>query len=398
MNSNKNNTIITTDIVVIGAGVIGLATARAFALAGHEVIVLETETTIGCHTSSRNSEVIHAGIHYPPDSLKAKLCVVGKDQLYSYCQSRQVPVKRCGKLIVAASHEQIQKLNTIKENAERNGVTDLQLLHKSELQRLEPELKAEAALLSPSTGIIDSHSLMLALQADIERHQGIICCNSRVISGQVKEKLNTSLHCLEILGDEHFDLHANTVINSTGLNAVKLLHNINGFPASQIPKLTFAKGNYFSLSSKPPFQHLIYPIPEDGGLGIHLTLDLAGQAKFGPDVEWLSNTQLNDPNSSMQLDKLDYSVDSERAVQFYQAIRHYWPNLPDKSLIANYSGIRPKLMSEYMTTEDFVIAGESQHGINNWINLIGIESPGLTSCLAIADAVVKLANQESNTL
>jgi L-2-hydroxyglutarate oxidase LhgO len=398
MNSNKNNPIITTDIVVIGAGVIGLATARAFALAGHEVIVLEAETTIGNHTSSRNSEVIHAGIYYPPDSLKAKLCVAGKDQLYSYCQSRQVPVKRCGKLIVAANQEQINKLNSIKENAERNGVTDLQILHKSELQRLEPELKAEAALLSPSTGIIDSHSLMLALQADIERHQGIICCNSRVISGQVKNKQNTPFHYLEILGDEHFHLHARTVINSTGLNAVRILHKVEGFPVNQIPKLIFAKGNYFSLSSKPPFQHLIYPIPEDGGLGIHLTLDLAGQAKFGPDVEWLSNTQLNDPNSSMQLDKLDYRVDSERAMQFYKAIRHYWPNLPDNSLTANYSGIRPKLMSEYMTTEDFIIAGESQHGINNWINLIGIESPGLTSCLAIADAVVTLANQESNTL
>lgn len=391
----KINDIVTTDIVIIGAGVIGLAIARAFAVAGHEVVILEAEKNIGGHTSSRNSEVIHAGIYYPPESLKAKLCVTGKDQLYGFCQSHHVPFKRCGKLIVASNQEQTHKLNSIKANAERNGVTDLQLINKPELQKLEPELQAEAALLSPSTGIIDSHSLMLALQADIECNQGIVCCNSRVVSGQVKSRQNSPLHCLEILGDEHFYLHARTVINSAGLNAVRLLHKIQGFPATQIPKLTFAKGNYFSLSSKPPFQHLIYPLPEDGGLGTHLTLDLAGQAKFGPDVEWLSNIQLNDPQSSMQLDDVDYGVDSKRAEQFYRSIRQYWPKLPDNSLTANYSGIRPKLMCENFATEDFLIAGEAQHGIENWINLIGIESPGLTSCLAIADMVVKLACQES---
>lgn len=364
------------DCAVIGAGVVGLAIARALALQGHEVMVLETASLVGSEISSRNSEVIHAGIYYPPASRKAEFCVAGKSALYHYVKERGLDYRKCGKLIVATTSDQVEKLRSIKTNAELNGVNDLVGLSKQDVLVLEPECCCESALLSPSTGIIDTHGLMLSLQGDIEAAGGMVILNARVVSTQVTE--GTLVLKVDAQG-EIMALQARTLINSAGLSAPEIARSMEGFPQSLVPDQFYAKGNYFSLSTKSPFKHLIYPVPdESAGLGIHLTLDLNGQARFGPDVEWV--------------DRLDYDVDGDRAQVFYPAIRRYWPGLPDGSLMPGYAGIRPKIQAPGKPAEDFMILGPADHGIAGLVHLFGIESPGLTSSLVIGDHVAKILN------
>jgi L-2-hydroxyglutarate oxidase LhgO len=352
------------DCLVIGAGVIGLAVGRELALAGREVIILESAGSIGTETSSRNSEVIHAGLYYPPGSLKARLCVEGKQRLCAYCDERGIAARAIGKLLVATSDAQIPKLFGIKENAERNGVADLRWLTLEEAHVLEPEVRCVAAIFSPSSGIIDSHAFMLALQGDLENAGGVAAFNAPVKGGHVRE------NSIAIATDE-MELNANLVINASGLHASALASAINGMPHCLIPKTYLAKGNYFALSgSRAPFKHLIYPMPEEAGLGIHATLDLGAGVRFGPDVEWV--------------DTIDYNVDAGRAGQFRDSIRHYWPGLPEGALAPSYSGIRPKLVGPGEPAPDFLIQGPGEHGVAGLWNLFGIESPGLTASLALA--------------
>lgn len=359
------------DCAVIGAGIVGLAVARALALQGHEVMVLETATSIGSEISSRNSEVIHAGIYYTPGSKKAELCVAGKSALYRYIKERGIEYDQCGKLLVATSPAQMENLNSIQSNAALNGVNDLVYLTKSDVSQLEPECYCEGALLSPSTGIIDTHGYMLSLQGDIEATGGMVVLNAHVSNS----KASNGTLMLEVeTGGETMCLQARTVINSAGLAAPGFARAMSGYPQALAPREYYAKGSYFSLGIKSPFKHLLYPVPdESAGLGIHLTLDLNGQARFGPDVEWV--------------DTLDYAVDPERAQLFYPAIRRYWPGLPDGSLQPGYSGIRPKIQAPGKPAEDFMIQGPREHGIAGLVHLFGIESPGLTSSLAIGDYV-----------
>ena len=362
------------DCVVVGAGVVGLAVARALALAGREVIVLEAHDCIGSEISSRNSEVIHAGIYYPAGSLKARFCVQGRKQLYNYCDEHNVPFKRCGKLIVATREQQKPQLRTILEKARINGVDDIVSLDKTKIQHKEPQLKCVSALWSPSTGIIDSHSYMLALQADLENAGGIIVFNSTVTGGSVANRL---LELVVLSGESLFRLAANTVINCAGLGGDKLAHAIDGINTEKLPTYSYARGNYFAYSGKSPFTSLIYPLPNEYGLGVHVTLDMAGNLRFGPDVEWI--------------DKISYEVDPLRDEVFYEEIRSYWPELMDMSLLPAYSGIRPKINGKGLPAADFSIQGESEHGVSGLINLFGIESPGLTSSLALADYVKDMA-------
>ncbi|MFL9814122.1 NAD(P)/FAD-dependent oxidoreductase [Stutzerimonas sp. VN223-3] len=357
------------DCVVIGAGVVGLAVARAMALVGREVLVLEAEAAIGTGTSSRNSEVIHAGIYYPQGSLKARLCVAGRDALYAFCDSHGVPYRRCGKLIVATDESQLLGLLALQEHAAANGVDDLQRLDANEVKALEPQLNAVAGLLSPSTGIVDSHALMLALQGDAEAAGALLALRAPVDAIDV---LDEGLR-VDVGGDEPMILLATTVINCAGHAAPVIAAHTRGLPAESVPPRYFAKGSYFSLSASTPFRHLVYPLPEPGGLGVHLTLDLGGQARFGPDVQWVES--------------LDYQLDARRADSFYAAIRRYWPALPDGALQPAYTGIRPKISGPGELAADFRIDGPAQHGIAGLVNLFGIESPGLTACLAIADEV-----------
>lgn len=359
------------DAVVIGAGVVGLACARALARAGKEVIVLERHGEIGTEISARNSEVIHAGVYYPPGSLKARLCVLGRKQLYEFCEQYGVESRRCGKLIVAGSAEQDARLQLIKQRAETNGVTDMTLLSAAEARSMEPELHCTAALWSPSTGIISSHELMVALLGDAERYGAALALQAPVTSAAVDRagiRLITG-------GDSGMELVADIVINAAGLAAPDMAGRIAGFPADRIPRAWLAKGSYFSLAGKAPFSRLIYPVPEPGGLGVHLTLDLAGQARFGPDVEWIS--------------EIDYRVAPERGQHFYSAIRKYWPDLRDGALQPAYAGIRPKIVGPGAPDADFQLQGPAEHGVPGLVNLFGIESPGLTSCLAIADSVCR---------
>jgi L-2-hydroxyglutarate oxidase LhgO len=361
------------DCVVVGAGVIGLAVARALALAGREVIVLEAHDCIGSEISSRNSEVIHAGIYYPAGSLKALLCVKGRKQLYSYCDEHHVPFKRCGKLIVATNEQQRPKLRTILENARTNGIDDMVFLDQKEMQRREPHIKCVSSLWSPSTGIIDSHIYMLALQADLENAGGIIVFNSTVTGGSAANRL---LELAVRSGDSSFRLTANNVVNCAGLGGDKLAHSIDGINLKTLPVYSYAKGNYFTYSGKSPFTSLIYPVPSEYGLGVHVTHDMAGNLRFGPDVEWI--------------DKISYEVDPDRGGVFYEAIRSYWPELMDMSLLPAYSGIRPKINGKGLPAVDFAVQSESEHGVTGLINLFGIESPGLTSSLALADYVKEM--------
>ena len=361
------------DCVVVGAGVIGLAVARRLAQAGREVVVLEAAEGIGTVTSSRNSEVIHAGIYYKAGSLMARTCVAGKKMLYRYCADHGVPHKNCGKLIVATTPKEAEKLQSIRAHAEANGVLDMQMLSGEAARALEPALNCDAALLSPSTGIIDSHAFMLALRGDAEAAGAALAFHTpllraRAVAGKIE---------LDAGGDAPMTLECRLLVNSAGLNAPAVARGIDGMPLELIPRAYLAKGNYFSCSKKAPFSHLIYPVPEPGGLGVHLTLDMAGQARFGPDVEWV--------------DTIDYAVDPARAERFYPAIRKYWPSLPDGALMPSYSGMRPKIVPPAVASQDFVIQGPKDHGVAGLINLFGIESPGLTSSLAIADYVSNLA-------
>lgn len=366
------------DCAVVGAGVVGLAVARALARAGREVFIVEAENAIGTGISSRNSEVIHASIHYPPGSLKARLCIRGKELLYAYCAERHVPHRRIGKLVVATDHAQRGALDHVLANARASGVDDLEALDASQVAKLEPAIRCVAALWSPSTGILDSHALMLALLADAEAHGATLALSSRVVGGTARPD-GIELQVAST-GTDRFALEARLVVNCASLHATRVASAIDGVPAASIPTVHFAKGNYFSLAGRSPFIHLIYPLPEHSGLGVHVTPDLGGQAKFGPDVEWLA------PDAP-----LDFDVDPRRAGAFVDIIRRYWPALPDGALAPAYAGIRPKLSGPGDPAADFVIAGPAEHGVTGLINLFGIDSPGLTSSLAIAEYVASLA-------
>lgn len=358
------------DVLVIGAGVIGLAVARAIVLAGRSATVVESAPTIGEGTSSRNSEVVHAGLYYPPGSLKARLCVEGRDALYKYCEEHGVSYRRIGKLVVATDASQVVKLKEIAANALACGVHDTQLLSASEAQTFEPQLNCVAALHSPSTGIIDSHALMLALQGDAQSHGAVFAFNTRVEAGSLTNA-GVELILSDRSSGERFTLAANKVVNAAGLHACDVAASIEGFPKSLVPRSYFARGCYFALRGKSPFSRLIYPIPAPGGLGVHLTLDLAGRARFGPDVEWI--------------DDIDYRVDPRRAEAFYGEIRRYWTLLENGSLSPDYAGVRPKISGPNEPPADFRIDGPQEHGVRDFVNLLGIESPGLTACLAIAE-------------
>ncbi len=359
------------DCVVIGAGVVGLAVAREMALNGREVIILEAENAFGTITSARNSEVIHAGIYYPAGSLKAELCVRGKQMLYEYCASRHVAHQRCGKLIVATSEAQVATLEGIRAKAAANGVHDLRFLTRAEAQALEPQLQCHAALLSPSTGIVDSHGLMTALLGDAENAGAMLAVQSPVLRGAV-----TPAGIELEVGSEDggsTTLLARTVVNSAGLTAPELARRIHGMPEAHIPPQYYAKGCYFTLAGRAPFSRLIYPVPEAAGLGVHLTIDLGGQARFGPNVRWI--------------DDIEYSVDPTDADSFYDEVRRYWPALADDVLQPGYAGIRPKISGPREIAADFRIDGPAAHGVPGLVHLFGIESPGLTSSLAIAERV-----------
>jgi L-2-hydroxyglutarate oxidase LhgO len=357
------------ECVVIGAGIVGLAVARALAHAGREVVILEAEDAIGTHTSSRNSEVIHAGIYYPKGSLKARACVRGRDLLYAYCEAHGVPYRRCGKLIVATSEAQVPELKAIQKKAKENGVGDVVEIPAAEAMRMEPALHCVAALHSPSTGIIDSHALMLAYLGDAEAAGAMLALKSG-LRGIVLSPEGFELQV------EETRIKTKVLVNSAGLRAPSVARLMQGFPAERIPPEFYAKGNYYSLTGRPPFSRLVYPVPEPGGLGVHVTLDLAGQARFGPDVEWV--------------DRLDYEVDPRRAERFYAAIRRYWPGLRDGTLAPGYAGIRPKISGPKEPAADFVIQGPAEHGVPGLVNLFGIESPGLTASLALADDVAAI--------
>ncbi len=357
------------DAVVVGAGVVGLAVARELAMAGREVVVLEAEEAIGTHTSSRNSEVIHAGIYYPKGSLKAQSCVQGKELLYDYCESHGVPHRRCGKLIVATHESQIADLEGIRAKAHANGVADVDLIPVEQALAWEPALHCVAALHSPSTGIVDSHALMLAYLGDAEAHGAMLALRSRLERARVV-KDGFEIH---VEGSE--PIHARLLVNSAGLRAPSVARTFEGYDAALAPPEFYAKGNYYSLAGRSPFSRLIYPVPEPGGLGVHVTLDLGGQARFGPDVEWV--------------DRIAYDVDPGRAGRFYAAIRRYWPGLPDGALLPGYAGIRPKIAGPGAPAPDFQVQGPRSHGVPGLVHLFGIESPGLTASLALASAVAR---------
>lgn len=361
------------DAVVVGAGVVGLATARALGGAGLEVVILEREALYGSGVSSRNSEVIHAGIYYRAGSLKARLCVRGRELLYAYAAERGLPHRGCGKLIVATSAAELPKLDAIAAAARANGVADLQPLSAAEALAMEPELASAGALLSPSSGIVDSHALMTALLGDAERHGALLALRApfeaaeRMAGGWV----------VRSGGDEAFELQCRWIVNAAGLNAQAVARAMHGFPAAAVPRRHLAKGHYFSLAAKAPFTRLVYPTPVDGGLGVHLTLDLGGQARFGPDVEWIADGAA-----------WDHAVDTSRRAAFEADIRRYWPALPEDALQPAYTGVRPKLSGPGQPAADFAIQGPESHGVPGVVQLFGIESPGLTASLAIADEVL----------
>jgi L-2-hydroxyglutarate oxidase LhgO len=363
------------DCVVIGAGVIGLAVARALAQAGRETLILERESLFGAGTSSRNSEVIHAGIYYPHNSLKARFCVAGRASLYDYCAVHHIDHRRCGKLIVASSSRQMSQMESIYGAARGNGVNDLIWLDARQIQQLEPELSTAGGLYSPSTGIFDSHAYMLSLLGDAET-SGAIIAYKQAVTRLALEDRGVSLWMNEEIEPS---LRARLVINAAGLGALDVARKIEGFPPTHIPRMWWAKGSYFTLIRRSPFDRLIYPVPEPGGLGVHLTIDLGGQARFGPDVQWI--------------DQFDYNVDPLRSTDFYRAIRSYWPGLRNGDLAPGYAGIRPKLSGAGEPAADFHIGGFATHGIPSIINLFGIESPGLTASLAIGDEVLRLAEE-----
>lgn len=360
------------DCVVIGGGVIGIAIARALALKGREVILIEAERVFGTGTSSRSSEVIHAGIYYPQGSLKARLCVEGKEQLYAYCVARGIPHIRCGKLIVAAHSDQEEVLDAICERAAANGVSDLRRLTCVEARALEPELQVSSALLSPSSGIIDSHALMAAMLGEAEANGALIAYGNRVQAVQARSEG----FLVTLQGTSEPVLLASQLVNAAGLSAPQLARSFDGFPQEKVPTAHFAKGNYFALRGKAPFSRLVYPVPEPGGLGIHATTDLGGRVRFGPDVQWCDN--------------LSYAVEEGRSNHFYTSIRRYWPGLRDGALIPDYCGIRPKLSGPGEADADFMISAAEHHGVEGLVHLFGIESPGLTASMAIGRYVAEL--------
>ncbi len=373
---------LTVETVVIGGGVIGLAVARALALQGRQVVVLEREGRFGEGVSSRNSEVIHAGIYYPKGSIKATTCVRGREMLYRFCQERGVPHRKCGKWILAVSPQQIEVLERIRAQAAGNGVA-LALAGRDEVSKALPGVNAAAALYSPCTGLIDSHQLMLAMLADLESAGGALICQAPVIavesSVQGSVERGVAQHSLAVGGPAPCRVRARCVVNAAGLGAVPLAQSWQGYPTSACPTPSYARGVYFSYSGQHPFRQLVYPVPEPGGLGIHLTLDLAGQLRFGPDVEWISQP--------------DYRVDETRAQAFASAVRRWWPALDPERLQPAYAGVRPKLAGPGEPDADFVIQGPARHGVPGLVHLFGIESPGLTASLAIAEAVVSELNR-----
>jgi len=356
------------DSIIIGAGVIGLAVARRLARAGRETVVLEAEDAIGTGISSRNSEVIHAGLYYPEGSLKGRLCLPGRNLLYDYCQSHGIPHKRIGKLVVATAENEVDALDALMLTAAKNGVDDLVRLSAKQAQALEPQLACHGAILSPSTGIIDSHAYMLALQGDAEAEGAVIALSSPFAGARIEDGGGITVR---IGGAEPMQLQCRQLVNAAGLGANDAAAAIEGLAPENVPPLYFAKGNYFTISGKSPFTRMIYPVPVEAGLGTHSSTDLAGQTKFGPDVEWT--------------DAPDYTVDPARAETFYRAIRRYWPGLPDGALQPGYVGVRPKLAPEGQPRGDWAIHGPETHGVEGLVNLFGIESPGLTASLAVAD-------------
>ena len=363
------------ECTVIGAGVVGLAIARALAQRGLDTVLIESESGIGTGTSSRNSEVIHAGIYYPKGSLKARFCVAGRWQLYRYCEERGIEAKNCGKLIVATDESQVPTLAGIIEKARANGVPDLALISRAEALAMEPNLHCVAAVRSPSTGVVDSHAFMLGLLGDFEAAGGMLAFESPLTGAACRADGIT----LMVAGAEPMEITSRIVVNSAGLHAQALARRFEGLPQDSVPPTYYCKGNYYSLTGKSPFSRLIYPVPEAAGLGVHLTIDLGGQTRFGPDVEWI--------------DAIDYTVDPARSTLFYAEIRKYWPGLPDGALQPGYSGIRPKIQAPHEPARDFVIHGPETHGVGGLVNLYGIESPGLTSALAIADHVAELLKE-----
>lgn len=364
------------DSIVIGAGVVGLAAARALALAGREVVILEAAEAFGTATSARNSEVIHAGLYYPPGSWKARLCVEGRDRLYAYAAERGIPHRRCGKLIVATAAGQDEGLAAIQARGEACGVDDLQWLTATQAQALEPALQCSAALHSPSTGIVDSHALMLALLGEAEDHGAMLALHSpveRVVS------LAGGGFEVHVGGSEPMAVQAREVVNAAGLHAQALARRIEGLDPACVPAQHWARGHYFGLPGRPAFHRLIYPLPEPGGLGVHLTLDLGGQMRFGPDVQWVPVTTLGAE---------DYTVDPARQAGFDDAIRRFWPALPAGRLQPAYAGLRPKISGPGEPAADFMIQGPPEHGLPGLVNLFGIESPGLTASIALGEHVV----------
>lgn len=360
------------ECAVIGAGVVGLAIARKLAMEGREVVVLEAEKAFGTHTSARNSEVIHAGIYYATGSLKARLCVAGRHLLYRYCEEHDIGHRRIGKLIVASDDTQIPGLEQYKAQAQTNGVSDLKWLDGRAVRELEPEVRSVAGVLSPSTGVVDSHGLMLAYLGDAEQHGASLALESPVIAGAVESDGVR----LDVGGAEPMSLKCQTVVNSAGLNAQAVARSLAGVPPGTIPPSFYAIGHYYTLTGKAPFRRLIYPVARQDWLGVHVTLDLGGQVKFGPDLSWI--------------ERVDYRFDQSREGAFYEAIRFYYPGLRDGALQPGYTGIRPRITGPGGPAQDFVIQGKEEHGIDGLVNLYGIESPGLTSSLAIADHVANL--------
>jgi len=361
------------ECVVIGAGVVGLAVARALALAGREVLLLEAEAHPGTITSARNSGVIHAGLYYTPGSFKARFCVAGNRALYAYCNERGVDHHNCGKLIIANGDEEEQALLHLLERAHANDVDGVRLVSGTEAHKMEPEVRCTAALHCPTSGIVDQHPYMLALQGDMENAGGTLVCDCRV------ESLARAADgfVVKTAGESATEVEARFVVNSAGLGAVDLLGHIEGYPRERIPRMHLGRGNYFTVAARSPFQHLIYPVPHAAGLGIHATLDLGKRVRFGPDVEWI--------------ERIDYSVNVARAPLFYAAIRRYWPSLADGALMPDYTGIRPKLHGPGEPQPDFRIETAADHGLPGLVNLLGIESPGLTSSLAIGDYAASFA-------
>lgn len=371
------------DALVVGAGVVGLASARALALAGLEVVIAEGETLIGSGVSARNSEVVHAGLYYAPGSWKARLCVRGRALLYAFCDARGVPVRRCGKLVVATRAADEGQLQAMAERARACGVAgsdSLRWLSRGEAQELEPELECSAALLSPASGIVDSHAFMTALLGDAEHAGAVLALGSRFVAAERSARGWRVRTCSG--SGEPYELAARWIVNAAGLDAQAVALAMQGFAATAIPPRRLAKGHYFALGGRAPFTRLIYPTPVDGGLGVHLTLDMGGQARFGPDVQWLESDAAGAA--------LDYAVDASRSQAFYAEVRRYWPRLADGALVPAYSGIRPKLSGPGEPAADFRIDGPAEHGVPGVVQLFGIESPGLTASMAIGEQVASI--------